>query len=87
MGQKINPVSLRLQYTNRYFDNCWYSNYFYKSLINKDLFLQNYLNNFLKLLKLPTARYSIHHLQKKHKFIIFFVILNLHDYGDLVYLD
>ena len=72
MGQKINPVSLRLQYTNRYFDNCWYSNYFYKSLINKDLFLQNYLNNFLKLLKLPTARYSIHHLQKKTQVYNFF---------------
>lgn len=65
MGQKINPVSLRLQYTNRNFDNCWYSNYFYKDLINKDIFLQHYLNNFFKLLKLPTARYSIQHLQKK----------------------
>jgi ribosomal protein S3 len=72
MGQKINPVSLRLQYTNRHFDNCWYSNYFYKSLINKDLFIQNYLNNFLKLLKLPTGRYSIHHLQKKTQVYNFF---------------
>nr|YP_010248083.1 30S ribosomal protein S3 [Micractinium variabile]AGZ19411.1 30S ribosomal protein S3 [Chlorella sp. ArM0029B]QTK15934.1 30S ribosomal protein S3 [Micractinium variabile] len=65
MGQKINPVSLRLHYTNRNFDNCWYSNSFYKNLINKDIYLQQYLNNFLKLLKLPTGRYSIQHLQKK----------------------
>lgn len=65
MGQKINPISLRLHYTNRNFDNCWYSNSFYKNLITKDIYLQQYLNNFLKLLKLPTGRYSIQHLQKK----------------------
>jgi hypothetical protein len=65
MGQKINPVSLRLNYTNRHFDNCWYSSYFYKNLILKDLFLQFYLNNFLKLVKLSSGRYSIHHFQKK----------------------
>ena len=65
MGQKINPVSLRLHYTNRHFDNCWYSNYFYKNLITRDLFLQRYFNNFKKLLKLPSGRYSIQHLQKK----------------------
>ena len=65
MGQKINPISLRLHSTNRHFDSCWYSNYFYKNLITKDIFLQQYFNNFLKLLKLPTGRYSIQHLQKK----------------------
>lgn len=65
MGQKTNPVSLRLHYTNRNFDNCWYSHSFYKNLINKDIYLQQYLNTFLKLLKLPTGRYSIQHLQKK----------------------
>lgn len=64
MGQKINPISLRLQYTNRNFDNCWYSGYFYQNLITRDIFLQHYLNNFLKLLKLNSGRYSIHHLQK-----------------------
>ena len=65
MGQKINPVSLRLQSTNRHFDTSWSSSYFYKQLVTKDLFLQSYFNNFLKLLKLPSGRYSIQHLQKK----------------------
>lgn len=64
MGQKINPVSLRLQYTNRNFDNCWYSGYFYQNLITRDILLQQYLNSFLKLLKLDAGRYSIQHLQK-----------------------
>lgn len=72
MGQKINPISLRLQYTNRQFDNCWYSNYFYKNLINKDVLFHSYLNNFLKLMKLPTGRYSIQHLQKKTQIYNFF---------------
>lgn len=65
MGQKIHPISLRLQFTNRHFDNCWYSNYFYKNLITRDIFLQQYFDNFCRLLKLPTGRYSIQHLQKK----------------------
>lgn len=64
MGQKINPISLRLQYTNRNFDNCWYSGYFYQNLITRDILLQQYLNSFLKLLKLDAGRYSIQHLQK-----------------------
>lgn len=72
MGQKINPISLRLSSTNRNFDNCWYSNTFYKNLINKDIILQHYLNNFLKLLKFPTGRYSIQHLQKKTQVFNFF---------------
>jgi len=64
MGQKINPISLRLQYTNRNFDNCWYSGYFYQNLITRDILVQQYLNSFLKLLKLDAGRYSIQHLQK-----------------------
>jgi len=74
MGQKVNPVSLRLQYTNRHFDSCWYSEYFYKNLITRDIFLQHYLNNFLKLLKLPAGRYSIQHLQKKTQIYNFLCI-------------
>jgi len=65
MGQKINPISLRLHYTNRHFDSCWYSKYFYKNLLTRDVFLHQYFTNFLKLLKLPAGRYSIQHLQKK----------------------
>nr|USG56579.1 30S ribosomal protein S3 [Chlorella vulgaris] len=72
MGQKVNPISLRLQSTNRHFDSCWYSNYFYKNLLTREIFLQRYLDNFLKLLKLPTGRYSIQHLQKKTQIFNFF---------------
>lgn len=71
MGQKINPVCLRLHYTNRHFDSCWYSNYFYRNLLTQDILLQHYLTNFLKLVKLPAGRYSIHHLQKKTQIFTF----------------
>ena len=72
MGQKINPVSLRLQSTNRHFDSCWYSHYFYKTLLTRELVLQQYFDNFLKLLKLPTGRYSVQHLQKTTQIYNFF---------------
>lgn len=72
MGQKVNPILLRLQYSNRHFDNFWYSNHFYAELLSKDLFIQQYLNTFLKLLKLPSTRLSIQHSQKKTKLYTFF---------------
>ncbi len=29
MGQKSNPIALRLEKTNRSFDSCWYGDYNY----------------------------------------------------------
>lgn len=72
MAQKINPISLRLQYTNRYFDNSWYSKKYYDKLITKDILIQKYINTFLKLLKLPLGRFSIQHLPKKTRLFSFF---------------
>jgi hypothetical protein len=72
MAQKTNPISLRLQYTNRYFDNSWYSKQYYDKLITKDIFIQKYINTFLKLLKLPSGRFSIQHLPKKTRLFNFF---------------
>lgn len=72
MGQKVNPVLLRLQSSNRHFDNFWYSNHFYAELLSKDLFVKQYLNTFFKLLKLPSTRLSIQHSQKRTKIYTFF---------------
>jgi len=74
MGQKVNPVSLRLQYTNRHFDSCWYSDRFYKSLLTRDVLVQNYLTHFLKSLKLPAGRHSVQHLQKKTQIYTFLCV-------------
>ena len=67
MGQKVNPISLRLQQTNREFDNCWYTDYFYRKLVSRDIYLQQYINSFLKLVKYPSARFSIQYTTKKIK--------------------
>ena len=72
MGQKTNPISLRLQSSNRHFDNCWYSASFYTHLITQDIFLHHYFTNFLKGVKLPTGRYSIQHFPKKTQVYNFF---------------
>lgn len=72
MAQKINPISLRLQFNNRYFDNSWYSKKYYDQLITRDILIQKYINTFLKLLKLPLGRFSIQHLPKKTRLFSFF---------------
>jgi hypothetical protein len=71
MAQKVNPISLRLQQTNRHFDSCWYSEYFYSELITKDLQLQSYFNSILKQLDYPRARFFIQNFQNKLQIQLF----------------
>lgn len=72
MGQKTNPISLRLQTTNRYFDSCWYGDYFYSDLISQNLKIQEYLNSILKQIQYPTGRFFIRSSQKKLDIFLFF---------------
>lgn len=72
MGQKVNPLSVRVQSSTRHFDHAWYSDYFFSKLISVDIAVFRYLNTFFKLLKLPTGRVSIYHLPKATKLYSFF---------------
>lgn len=72
MGQKIHPLSLRVQSSTRYLDHAWYSDHFFSKLISIDISIFKYLKNFLTLLKLPTGRFSIYHLPKTTKLYSFF---------------
>ena len=72
MGQKINPVSLRIQAKTRYIDSAWYSDHFFSNLVSIDISILRYLNNFLKSFKLPSGRFSIYHLPKTTKLYNFF---------------
>lgn len=72
MGQKINPISLRLQHTNRHFNCCWYSDYYYSDLISQDLKIQTYINSFFKQLEYPSARFFIQTFQQKTRIFILF---------------
>ena len=71
MGQKINPISLRLQKTNRKYDSSWYSNYHYGELFLFDLKVRDYLERILKQLKYPEGRVLISHFSKGSKINLF----------------
>jgi small subunit ribosomal protein S3 len=72
MAQKINPISLRLERTNRTIDSSWFNQCNYVNLLMKDLKIQWYINLILKKIKFCSARYSILHLPSKIKVNIFF---------------
>ena len=71
MGQKINPISLRLQKTNRKYDSAWCSNYHYGELFLFDLKVRDYLERILKQLKYPEGRALISHFSKGSKINLF----------------
>ncbi len=72
MGQKIHPLSVRIQSKTRYIDSAWYSSQFFSKIISVDILIRQYLNNFSKLLKFPDNRLSIFHLSKNTKLYNFF---------------
>ena len=73
MGQKINPISLRLEQTNRQFDSCWFNDYNYTNLINKDIKVKSYINRILNQIKYSSARFFIQNLPNKTKVHVFFL--------------
>ena len=86
MSQKINPISLRLQQTNRFFDSCWYSNNYYTELVCRDIKMQMYLNSILKQLNYPTARLFIQNIPKKLKISIFYFDPRNHEKTNVTFL-
>ena len=74
MGQKINPISLRLEQTNKQFDSCWFNEYNYTNLINKDIKIKSYINFVLNQIKYSSARFFIQNLPNKIKVHVFFLI-------------
>ena len=73
MGQKVNPISLRLEQTNRHFDSCWFNDYNYTYLLNLDIKIQSYINSILKQIRYCSARFFIQNLPNKIKINVFFI--------------
>ena len=73
MGQKVNPISLRLEQTNRHFDSCWFNDYNYTDVLNRDLKIQSYINLILKQIQVSSARFFIQNLPNKIKINVFFL--------------
>ena len=72
MGQKVNPISLRLKKTNRHFDSCWYSDYNYTSLLLQDFKIQSYLKTVLNQIQYPEGRVLVENLPKKTNTCLFY---------------
>ena len=72
MGQKVNPISLRLEKTNRHFDSCWYDDYNYTNLVLQDLRIKTYFKTVLNQIQYPEARVLIENLPKKTTLHLFY---------------
>lgn len=58
MGQRLNPISLRLN-NNRLADSKWFSRKNYGELISEDFYFRFYIENFLRNLLIPLHRVVI----------------------------
>lgn len=47
MSQKTNPISLRLQNSNKHFESCWYSDFFYDQVLGDEIQLRIYIEDLL----------------------------------------
>lgn len=72
MGQKVNPISLRLEKTNRHFDSCWYDDYNYTDLLLQDLKIKNYFKTVYNQIQYPEGRLYIENLPKKTNINLFY---------------
>ena len=72
MGQKTNPTSLRLQKTNKYFNSCWYSDYFYTDFLFEELKTRSYIERVFNQIYYPTPQFFIHKLYKNVQLYAFF---------------
>ena len=73
MGQKTNPISLRLN-IDRHFDSCWYPGQIseYGQYIQKDLNIREYLKSLFASLGLYTGRINVQMFAKKLHIHYFF---------------
>jgi hypothetical protein len=65
MGQKENPIALRLS-INRTIDSSWYSDTNYASFHSYDCSIRKYLQNIYKSGKILPSRIVSHILPKRH---------------------
>lgn len=72
MGQKVNAVAARLTGSTRRFSQNWYSGYFYRNLIEKDISFTSYFTSFFRSFKLPQSKISLAHFPKGTKIFSFF---------------
>ena len=65
MGQKANPISLRLKKTNQSFNSCWYSDTYYSKLLSQEFRAKRYLIDIFNQIKYPHPHLSFSLLPKR----------------------
>ena len=64
MGQKANPISLRLN-INRNFDSCWFQDMHYSKLLTKEIQLRKYLSALFASINIHQGRLVFQFFPKK----------------------
>lgn len=72
MGQKTNPIALRLRYSNLDFENTWYSQNHYAQCLIQNLQLKQYTKDFSKHLNVPENRLAVNFNFRNNKLYTFY---------------
>jgi len=70
MGQKVNPISLRLPTKQKTYSDCWYSASNYTKLLLQKLNMENYVNVILQQKGLPEAQISLSASSKNQRYLV-----------------
>lgn len=71
MGQKSNPISLRLEKTNQHWSNCWYGDHSYTTQFLQDCRINGYFQNCSQQLKKIPAVLSLKHQRGQIEIALF----------------
>ena len=73
MSQKTNPISLRLQNSNKHFESCWYSDFFYGQVLSDETNLRSYIEGLLFQAGRSKTLPSIQSQYKRYCTFLFFL--------------
>ncbi len=73
MSQKTNPISLRLQNSNKHFESCWYSDFFYNTSLEDESRFRVYVKGILSQAARSKALPSIQSQYKRYCTLLFFL--------------
>ena len=73
MSQKTNPISLRLQKSNKHFESCWYSDFFYGQVLSDEINLRAYIEGLFSQAGRSKTLPSIQSQYKRYCTFLFFL--------------
>ena len=80
MGQKINPISLRIP-IHRKMDSFWFDDKNYRNKVFQEMFIRNYIESLFHLLKKYPTKLIIRHFPHKISLYGFFLPWNSFNKG------